>query len=612
MPRRNSFIHSVESTTPRRSPRFLLRGSTTEPLLQPRTPRKAEDIKSLDSKSTRKWVCCSKPSSPTHIQIVPLPQSHKGSKNKSSKKSNDYGIKSRNGNTFPAELRRSSRLNNDAGGFPCLRRSSRLSRPKIVFRELRDSPRRGMKKSRKPDHSLGDSENVTRGPRKPAELNSRVQSLRRSQRLLNEKHVTSRPDRPINSAKSLEVIDIDSDFSVEEESDQVVAHKAEAHVTSRPDQAINRAKSLEIIDIDSDFSVEEDSDNKAEAGDKSFEKSSGKGEQMTRDVSVTREEFTIEGREVRVRYEDKNEALVKGKRKRDEDSEATAKGWTKEQEVALQKAYFAAKPTPHFWKKVSKLVPGKSAQDCFERIHQDHLTPPQHQPRSRAKKMMSSPLQEVVLSASKLLKPIVNKAKRSSCSKSKSYLTQKSLRKLLQRNSKVDRDHEGDLFSVLEPNADVSTNAFPPIDALSTPEKLDEKQGWRQSCNDKSSSRHGKPFSRLSSSCDSDIVSPPVLKQVKNRVLHEKYINQLRCREARRRAASARVEMPKLGKIVTEESIVQKSGVVESAKIALMSEARDAIKKFQHLQANLMDTCSTDEDIDDHVEAETFGEDESQ
>lgn len=45
------------------------------------------------------------------------------------------------------------------------------------------------------------------------------------------------------------------------------------------------------------------------------------------------------------------------KRKRgEEDKKECVKGWTKEQEMALQRAYIVAKPTPNFWKKVSKLV----------------------------------------------------------------------------------------------------------------------------------------------------------------------------------------------------------------------------------------------------------------
>jgi len=42
------------------------------------------------------------------------------------------------------------------------------------------------------------------------------------------------------------------------------------------------------------------------------------------------------------------------KRKRNGDE--IGKGWTKEQDLSLQRAYLTAKPSPHFWKNVSKLV----------------------------------------------------------------------------------------------------------------------------------------------------------------------------------------------------------------------------------------------------------------
>ncbi|XP_052723790.1 uncharacterized protein LOC108344291, partial [Vigna angularis] len=71
------------------------------------------------------------------------------------------------------------------------------------------------------------------------------------------------------------------------------------------------------------------------------------------------------------------------KRKRNGDE--IGKGWTKEQDLALQRAYLTAKPSRHFWKNVSKLVPGKSQQECFDRIHFDNVTPVQLQPQSRAK-----------------------------------------------------------------------------------------------------------------------------------------------------------------------------------------------------------------------------------
>jgi hypothetical protein len=50
------------------------------------------------------------------------------------------------------------------------------------------------------------------------------------------------------------------------------------------------------------------------------------------------------------------EGGAKGKRKHKHICSEIAEGWTKEQELALRKAYFTAKPTPHFWKNVSKMV----------------------------------------------------------------------------------------------------------------------------------------------------------------------------------------------------------------------------------------------------------------
>jgi hypothetical protein len=50
------------------------------------------------------------------------------------------------------------------------------------------------------------------------------------------------------------------------------------------------------------------------------------------------------------------EGGAKGKRKHKHACSEIAEGWTKEQELALRKAYFTAKPTPHFWKNVSKMV----------------------------------------------------------------------------------------------------------------------------------------------------------------------------------------------------------------------------------------------------------------
>ncbi|QCD90758.1 hypothetical protein DEO72_LG4g1718 [Vigna unguiculata] len=286
------------------------------------------------------------------------------------------------------------------------------------------------------------------------------------------------------------------------------------------------------------------------------------------------------------------------KRKRNDDE--IRKGWTKEQDLALQSAYLTAKPSPHFWKNVSKLVPGKSQQECFDRIHIDHATPVQLQPRSRAK-TLKSPIHEFSLSASKLLDPIDIKVRRSNVLKPKNIMTQKSVEKQLQRKLVGDLDGAGDIFSVLEPNIDLSTNVLQPSESLSTPKQLKENKGFLQSCTETSSSSGNKVLSRFSGSHNTNLVSPPVLKKVKNRVLHEKYVNQLRCRESKRRAASM--------KIIGEGRSIKRKDAVKAAKVALVSEARDAINKFRQSQVNVMDNgCSSDELNDDSIQYE----DESQ
>ncbi|KAB2597578.1 hypothetical protein D8674_000498 [Pyrus ussuriensis x Pyrus communis] len=191
-------------------------------------------------------------------------------------------------------------------------------------------------------------------------------------------------------------------------------------------------------------------------------------------------------------------------------------GWTKEQELVLQKAYLITKPTPFFWKKVSKLVPGKSAQECFDRVHSEHRTPPQTRTRSKANTLTNlSPFGQFSLSASKLLKPTEPKSKRPACGKQRSHLAQKTVRKLLQKHQQVYQDYEGDLFSVLELSLGSSTESQASV-IPSTPKNLQVKKGILQNRSQRSSGRK-KPLSRFSSLCGRPLVSPPVLKQVRNK-----------------------------------------------------------------------------------------------
>lgn len=177
------------------------------------------------------------------------------------------------------------------------------------------------------------------------------------------------------------------------------------------------------------------------------------------------------------------------------------------------------------------------------------------------------------------------------------------MRHLLRKHYDVDQDHKGDLFSVLEPNTEPSTQNLSQNILFSTPKHEVKRSGFLQG-SERSSSARKIPLSRFNSLCPTALISPPVLKQVKNRALHEKYIDQLHNREAKRKAASARAakSIPRIGSRM--ENHFQKLDVV---KAALVSDARDAINQFQHLQANASVNSS---ELDDGVSTDTDDEGE--
>ncbi|MCL7036352.1 hypothetical protein MKW94_024656 [Papaver nudicaule] len=290
------------------------------------------------------------------------------------------------------------------------------------------------------------------------------------------------------------------------------------------------------------------------------------------------------------------------KEKNPAEEKSDVHGWTKDQDVALQRAYFAAKPAPNFWKKVSKMVPGKTAQECFDKIHSDLVTPPQAQPRSRAKKTISSPLSHFSLSGSKLLEPSLN-VRWPKDKKQRKLRAQKTLRHLVQKRSMVDQGYEADLFSVLEPIMSAPIQDFSQTELLSTPETKSNKKGCIQECQENSSIRK-KPLSRFRNSCETALVSPPVLKQVKNKALHEKFIDRLHSRDARRTAGPRKCSVAIQDR---KESTANKMDDITVARNALVFEANDMINKFQEAQANIVsdyddsqdgDTCDSEDDED--------------
>ncbi|KAM0823538.1 hypothetical protein ACQ4PT_070806 [Festuca glaucescens] len=269
--------------------------------------------------------------------------------------------------------------------------------------------------------------------------------------------------------------------------------------------------------------------------------------------------------------------------------------WTEEQDLTLRQAYFTARPSPHFWKRVSKMVPGKSAEECFNRVHADLSTPTPMAPRARTSKSQFSPLGHFTLSDPKfpnLLEPLV--ARRTA--KQKSLAAQKTVRHLLKKHSLIDQAQEADHFSIFETSPSALQLNIPLEDSPGTPENY--LNSFPLNKYNVSSSARKRPLSRLKTKQAEP--SPEVLKPLKNVVLHEKYINQLSRREGakkpRKKAAGTIATDPENERPLLE----QQAGVVKAAKNALMSEATDFICQFKKLQANslahILENCEDDVD----------------
>ncbi|KAM0823373.1 hypothetical protein ACQ4PT_070913 [Festuca glaucescens] len=268
--------------------------------------------------------------------------------------------------------------------------------------------------------------------------------------------------------------------------------------------------------------------------------------------------------------------------------------WTEEQDLTLRQAYFTARPSPHFWKKVSKMVPGKSAEECFNRVHADLSTPTPMAPRARTSKTQFSPLGHFTLSHPKfpnLLEPLVGRT-----AKQKSLAAQKTVRHLLKKHSLIDQAQEADHFSIFETSPSALQLTIPLEDSPGTPDNY--LNSFPLNKYSVSSSARKRPLSRLKTKQAEP--SPEVLKPLKNVVLHEKYINQLSRREGakkpRKKAAGTIATDPENERPLLE----QQAGVVKAAKNALMSEATDFICQFKKLQANslahILENCEDDVD----------------
>ncbi|KAF8719653.1 hypothetical protein HU200_024396 [Digitaria exilis] len=271
-----------------------------------------------------------------------------------------------------------------------------------------------------------------------------------------------------------------------------------------------------------------------------------------------------------------------------------ADDWTEEQDMALRKAYFNAQPSPHFWKRVSKLVPGRSAEDCFNRIHADLSTPTPVAPRPRRSKTTFSPIGNFSLSDSKLPDLLEVTAGRQRTAKQKSLAAQRTVRHLLQKHCLIDQAQEADHFSLFETSPSALQLNISFEDSPGTPESYLNSGSLGKSG---SLSARKKQFSKLRA--ERAEPSPAVLEPIKNVILHEKYVDQLSrwevTKKPRKRTPGSKAVDS--GKTLSR----QQAGGLKAAKTALISEATDFINLFKKLQANslaLIVENNEDDDID--------------
>ncbi|KAF7129465.1 hypothetical protein RHSIM_Rhsim10G0081400 [Rhododendron simsii] len=127
-----------------------------------------------------------------------------------------------------------------------------------------------------------------------------------------------------------------------------------------------------------------------------------------------------------------------------------------------------------------------SAKDCFNKLHYDHSTPPQPQPRWRSRKT-NSPSYSLLTST--LLKPEKLITEKPSRHKQSRHLAQKTVRQLLQKHYNVDQNYEADLFSVLESTMNPSTQALQKSLTYSTLGGEQKDSGYLKKCRDREAKR---------------------------------------------------------------------------------------------------------------------------
>ncbi|XP_024515010.1 uncharacterized protein LOC112340566 [Selaginella moellendorffii] len=129
--------------------------------------------------------------------------------------------------------------------------------------------------------------------------------------------------------------------------------------------------------------------------------------------------------------------------------------WTEEQEARLHNAHLAVRATPNFWRDIAKLVPGKTADECFHRFYSAHPTPPLAPQQHGRRVCLSSPIRPLegkLLSPTRLLhqKQAAKIRKVGGRSTKAIFQSHKAVREILRKQQIDDQGYEEDAFAALE------------------------------------------------------------------------------------------------------------------------------------------------------------------
>ncbi|CAM6083663.1 unnamed protein product [Calypogeia fissa] len=198
--------------------------------------------------------------------------------------------------------------------------------------------------------------------------------------------------------------------------------------------------------------------------------------------------------------------------------------WTEEQELILHKAYATIKPSAKFWHFISKQVPGRSAEVCFDKFYSEHPTP------------QRKCLKEVYCPAS-LPRPTKTKVTGSR----RLVEAHRTVRNILRRQQIDDEDYKADAFAALEPPDVVHS-----VSAVSneTDLKLCLNRSLPGSMENSTThcpglNKENRKLKRVGPSREfgigqSQVSSPEILKEVKDPLMLDKYIDHLHQRRSRR------------------------------------------------------------------------------